>query len=562
MSRVFLRLLNMSLSSILPIAAVILLRLLLRKAPKALHCMLWTVIALRLICPILPESAANLLPDLPEITADSFCNASERPHSSPEYGIVTRSDPLEGTVSQPIVIVNHTGAPFSAIWLPLLTAVWLAGMLFLLIYGLETWFRLRQRIRPSICVGNGVWICDHIDSPFILGIFRPRIYLPSSLESRDADHVLSHERAHLRQKDHIRKPVGYLLLCVYWFNPVMWIGYWLFCQDVELACDEMAVAGMDLQNRKNYSLALLNCSLPGHMIAACPLAFGELGIKQRIRNILCYRKPSALFSGASILLAAFACVFFLTDPKTELPFMTEAIPVVQAEAVDLRPEEAVHHDLTPAELDELSYRLRDIRDADPYQTDTGNSIIPLYYLDAQPEGLGSVRLEGPGPREDTLLMQYDDVLYLVTDPDLARYLDALCSGKSSGPARQIPWDIHLTVESADANGATVVFSRDVNAEGIWYGNSVYLLQVHSDGQWQDLPKLDSQPVFASVSYDTANVRRHSIDWQWLYGTLPAGLYRIGKPVTSGDARKTEPVILWASFSVGVPDGIHSAQDDG
>ena len=313
MTALFLKLVNMSITASWLVLAVILLRLLLKRAPKALHCLLWALVAIRLICPFTLESNVSLVPRQEPISVQTFHAEPVEPSPRVEYEVVIHEDPTGGiSVSEPVMHVTHTGGPFP--FLHWLTGIWLVGMALLLIWAAESYLRIRRQVAPSVFVGNGVWICDHIDTPFILGLIRPRIYLPSDLKGRDADHVLAHERSHLKRKDHWWKPLGFLLLSIYWFNPVMWLAYILLCRDIEMACDEKVIKELGTEEKKAYSTALLNCSLPRHQIAACPLAFGEVGVKRRVKNILHYKKPAFWIVMIAVILSIIAAVCLLTDP--------------------------------------------------------------------------------------------------------------------------------------------------------------------------------------------------------------------------------------------------------
>lgn len=305
----------MSITASWLVLAVILLRLLLKKAPKALHCALWSLVAIRLICPFSLESSFSLVPQKEPITIQSFQTEEVTPSPRVEYEIVTYSTPAgEFSSSEPVMIVEHTGGPFSVLLPTYLCAIWLAGMGLMLLYALESYWHIRRKVFPSISIGNGVFICDHIPSPFILGMIHPRIYVPSSLDNDAANFVLAHERAHLKRKDHWWKPLGFTLLSVYWFNPVLWLAYVLLCRDIELACDEKVVKDMDIPAKKAYSTALLNCSLPRFRIMACPLAFGEVGVKARVKNVLHYKKPAFWFLLIAVVLCVIAAAGLLTDP--------------------------------------------------------------------------------------------------------------------------------------------------------------------------------------------------------------------------------------------------------
>lgn len=322
MGEVFLKLLNMSLSASFLIAAVILLRLVLKKAPKWTRGILWALVAVRLLCLFSLESKLSLVPD---VDVNDLAHASlERGEQAAleEIGgadgptvtfeaeipaVITLPDDFQPSEPAEGFSLTITGADIAA-------AVWLAGVLVMLLYALISYLRLRRRVAAALSAGEGVWLCDAVESPFILGLFRPRIYLPSNISGEDTAYVLAHERAHLARRDHWWKPLGFLLLAVYWFNPLVWVAYVLLCRDIELACDEKVVRALGEGEKKAYSEALLSCSLPRKMISACPLAFGEVGVKARIKSVLNYKKPAFWI----ILLAVIACiaaaVCFLTDP--------------------------------------------------------------------------------------------------------------------------------------------------------------------------------------------------------------------------------------------------------
>lgn len=291
MNALFTQLLRQSLTGGWMILVLVLLRPLVKRLPRWISCLLWALAALRLAVPFSLESKMSLVPQQIIATA---------PHT------------YVPTLVTPIPQAQAAAQAFS--WQQLLPVLWLAGVAAMGLYALVSCIRILRRVQVSIRLGKGLYLCDEVRSPFILGVFRPRIYLPSDLKQPTLDYVLSHERAHLRRGDHLWKPLGYALLSVYWFNPLCWLAYILFCRDIEQACDEAVIKNMSPGDKKAYSAALLQCSLPGHAIAACPLAFGEVGVKQRIRGILNYRKPRFWVMVLSIGLCAALSVSLLTDP--------------------------------------------------------------------------------------------------------------------------------------------------------------------------------------------------------------------------------------------------------
>ena len=289
LQRAFPVMLRMSLSAAVLTGVVVLLRFLLRKAPKRVLCLLWLLVAVRLLCPALPRSGASLMPPGGTAAVSDRQIVSAVDAALPVLELET---PWDHAVNQAVgeaqnVRVSTETSPGQ--YLPLL---WAAGTLAMLLYALVSFLRLRRRTAASVPFSGKAYLCDGADSPFILGVLRPRIFLPSGLEELQLSHVLAHERAHLRRLDQLWKPLGFLLLAVHWFNPALWLAYILFCRDMELACDERAVRDLDPAARADYAQALLDLSRPGRAVAACPLAFGEAGVKQRVKNVLNYRKPA------------------------------------------------------------------------------------------------------------------------------------------------------------------------------------------------------------------------------------------------------------------------------
>ena len=314
MSGIFLKLLNLSISASWLVLVVLALRLVLKRAPKWVNVLLWGMVALRLMVPFSIESALSLIP-----SAETL---------SPE---VVRFDPAP-TITSGVTIIDNAVNPslsehFAAVptasvnplyvWTYLAGWVWLIGLAAMIAYVLVSYLRLRRRVSASIRLRENIYVCDEVASPFILGIVRPRIYLPSALDEAQRGSVLSHERAHLARRDHWWKPLGFALLAVYWFNPLLWLAYTLLCRDIELACDERVLRGMDAGQVKDYSSALLACSVPRRMLAACPLAFGEVGVGARVKNALRYKKPAFWVVAASVIVCIVVAVCFLTNPRTD-----------------------------------------------------------------------------------------------------------------------------------------------------------------------------------------------------------------------------------------------------
>ena len=314
MSGIFLKLLNLSISASWLVLVVLALRLMLKRAPKWVNVLLWGMVALRLMLPFSIESALSLIPSAETLSPEVV-------QFDPAPTITSGVEFIDNAVN-PSLSESFAAAPLASVnplyvWIYLAGWVWLIGLAAMLAYALVSYLRLRRRVSASIRLRENIYVCDEVASPFILGIVRPRIYLPSALDEAQRGSVLSHERAHLARHDHWWKPLGFALLAVYWFNPLLWLAYTLLCRDIELACDERVLCGMDAGQVKDYSSALLACSVPRRMLAACPLAFGEVGVGARVKNALRYKKPAFWVVAASVAVCVVVAVCFLTNPRTD-----------------------------------------------------------------------------------------------------------------------------------------------------------------------------------------------------------------------------------------------------
>ena len=314
MSDAFLWVFNRSIAVSWLILAVVLLRLVLRRAPRRIVCLLWGVVALRLILPFSIPSPWSLIPSTQTVPADIALEHTPTIRT----GIPAVNEAINPVLAQSFSPDPFTSANPLQILIPCLAAVWIAGMVFLLAGALVSTLRLRRRVAARVAIGENTYICDEAEFPFLLGVLRPTIYLPSTLDDASRAFVLAHERAHVRRGDHGWKLLAYLLLTVHWFNPLCWLGYILLGRDMEMACDERVIRDMDREGRAAYSDTLLTCSLPRRSAVICPLAFGEVGVKQRIRNILRCRKPAVWSSAAALVVCAMVAVCFLTDRQDSL----------------------------------------------------------------------------------------------------------------------------------------------------------------------------------------------------------------------------------------------------
>lgn len=313
MADFFLELINISISAGYLILAVILLRLMFRKIPKKFICILWGIAGLRLVFPFSIESAFSLVPSAKTIP-DNFSMATVPSISS---GI----DVINSTLN-PIIADTMTPNPGDSVNpVQVISAVasniWFIGIIAILLYGIISYIRVKKSVKTAVLLEKNVWQSESVVSPFILGFIRPKIYIPFNMDEETQNYVIAHETAHLKRRDHWIKPFGFLVLSIYWFNPLVWIAYILLCRDIEVACDEKVIAAMDGETRKEYAHALLECAVNRRRIAACPLAFGEVSVKNRIKNVMNYKKPAFWVIILAIIACIVASVCFLTNPKTE-----------------------------------------------------------------------------------------------------------------------------------------------------------------------------------------------------------------------------------------------------
>ena len=318
MSEIFLHVFNMSISASYIVLAILLLRLFMKKAPKWISVALWGVVGLRLICPFSIESILSLIPSAETVSPDIMTGNLSEPFYVDSY-IDTGFSGVNNTIAPIISGSSVTVAPEKEVNLlklliPIFAILWLVGIFAMVIYTLVSYLKLKRSIGAAVLYKENIYQSENVASPFILGIIKPRIYLPFSISEQSAEHVIAHEKAHLRRKDHLWKPLGFLLLAVYWFNPLMWLGYILLCRDIELACDEKVIKELDCDARADYSEALLRCGVKRKSIAACPLAFGEVGVKARIKSVLNYKKPAFWIIIVALVLCVVIAVCFLTNP--------------------------------------------------------------------------------------------------------------------------------------------------------------------------------------------------------------------------------------------------------
>ena len=322
MNELFLKIINMSISASWLVVAVLILRLVLKKAPKWVNVLLWGIVAVRLICPFSFESALSLIP-----SAETF---PEKVISGPSFDIQTGISPVDNRINdylgdryfEGVTVPTNNGNNIMTI----LTIVWIIGILLLGAYTIISYRRLHREIDTAVHYRDNIFQSENVSSPFVLGIINPRIYLPFSMNEQDLEHVVAHEQAHIRRRDHWWKPLGFLLLTIHWFNPLMWLAYVLLCRDIELACDEKVIKELGNEQRADYTQALVACSINRRRIAACPLAFGEVGVKERVKSVMNYKKPAFWVIIIAVIVCVDVAVCFLTNPKQDRYTLRIVVP--------------------------------------------------------------------------------------------------------------------------------------------------------------------------------------------------------------------------------------------
>ena len=322
MNEFLLKIINMSISASWLIFAVLILRLALKKAPKWVNVLLWGIVAIRLICPFSFESALSLIP-----SAETF---PKKIISGPSFDVQSGITPVDNRINdylgdryfEGVTVPANNGNTIMTI----LTIVWTIGILLLVAYTVISYWRLHREIDTAVRYKDNIFQSENVSSPFVLGLIKPRIYLPFKLDGQDMEHVVAHEQAHIRRKDHWWKPLGFLLLTIHWFNPLMWLAYVLLCRDIELACDEKVIKGLSNEQRADYTQALVACSVNRRMIAACPLAFGEVGVKERVKSVMNYKKPAFWVIIIAVIVCVGVAVCFLTNPKQDRYTLRIVVP--------------------------------------------------------------------------------------------------------------------------------------------------------------------------------------------------------------------------------------------
>ena len=490
MNDVFLKLFNMSMTAVLIILAVILLRLLFKKAPKWISCLLWALVAVRLLCPVTFETEWSLVPSAEPVKI----NASPYVDSGVEL-IDSVANELIGSPKGARTAATPTPAIAQArtqMMITIVTAVWLTGVAAFAIYGTVSYIRLKKKLAASVETSDGIRISDDIDCPFIMGIIRPVIYLPSGLDEKTMEYVLKHEKAHLARRDHWWKPLGFTLLALHWFNPFCWAAYILFSRDIELACDERAVRQMGKADKIGYSKSLLELSYPGNLVSACPVAFAEIGVKERVKSVLNYKKPAFWLIATGLVCCAVLSVLLLTNPRQAKAVVDSSDVKIKAAVTDPAdnkdPEETKATEETKStavtEGEQQPYKEPPVTEGeqqpykDPPKTDAAASANDVVSMDVVFEG----DIDKDGSKDRIEVNRYTDEgageWYLILNDD------QIYSGKL---ALVTDFDIWYTdLDKDDAEEIIVVKYPHVNSMPL----TEYVVLKKSSGSWVELENSD------------------------------------------------------------------------
>ena len=383
MESLFIKLINLSIYASILVAVVLLLRLVSRRSPKWVICLIWALVGIRLVVPFSIQSSFSLLPQSEPVSGTAL------------FKTVSLSQAQEGIVSSGAASVTEASRSGISSVFHILSYIWLFGVILMLLYGVISYIVLRKTLRTATLYDDGIRQSEKVDSPFVLGFLRPTIYIPYTLFGKDLEYVLSHEKTHIRRKDHLWKPAGFLLLSVYWFNPAIWLAYAALSKDIELACDESVIRSLDKDERKNYSRALLNLSIRQKLITACPVAFGKTAVRNRVDHVMNYKKP-ALWSVVIMIACCVAVgICFMTEPKKQNAATNE---IDETQDVDDSEEGYIIYD---AEKGLLITNLS----SDP---EDGNGTRYIY---AGKQGSGKAVIDVWGPnREYTVTMADSDVI--------------------------------------------------------------------------------------------------------------------------------------------------------
>lgn len=546
MEVLFLKLVNMSLTASWLVLAVIAVRLVFRKTPKWILCLLWGLVALRLICPFSIESALSLIPSAEPLPQEMIYTA----HPEIQSGIIILDEAVNPILESSLTPMEPASANPTQIWSFILSQVWILGMVLMLLYTLASYLLLKRKVATAIPLGKRIKQSEFVDSPFVLGIFCPVVYLPFGMAEADMAHVLAHEKAHIRRRDHWWKPFGFLLLSIYWFNPVLWVAYILLCRDIEAACDERVIRDMETDDRRAYSRALLNCSVHRRRIAACPLAFGEVGVKARVKGVMNYKKPAFWVLLIALVVSVVVAVCFLTNPESAVP---DTMTVVFFDRTMAHIE--FHYDERFSDggfwiSDEFA--LETLRDGNwqeltrPAEKKASNEVVETASENAGHDAWSILKWEEVyGRLPDGTYRIRKDIVNQNSDETEPLYVEFTIGGTA---------EEYITYSLEDITPTGANLYEHEASEALTYNVDGFWLEALQDGKWVYLePTEDIHSVLPKEKYYIhARIYPSShiaLDWSGLYGRLPDGTYRIAREITHTGDSDLRLGTVYAEFTV-------------
>lgn len=481
MSSLFLKIVNMSIAASWLILAVVLLRVVLKKAPKWIHVLLWGIVAFRLICPFSFESALSLIPSAETISPEIMMDWT------PE--ISTGVSSIDKVVN-PIITDTFAPEPIASanplqLLIPLLAIVWAIGIIAMLVYATVSYFRLQKKVCASLSVRDNIWICDDIQTPFILGCFKPSIYIPSGTDEAQLPYIIAHENAHLKRCDHF-----------------VWIAYILLCRDIELACDEKVIRELNQNESISYSEALLSCSVNRRTVMVCPLAFGEVGVKERVKNVLNYKKPAFWIVAIAVVASIVLGVCFLTNPSS-FPVKLDSVQISKASTMDFRTNSVpTTFQLSAAEIDELSSRIKNLKIGHKDQSLQGHT--PFYSLHVDTKENDRITFSGFDSNGNQSAILYENVYYRITDSDFISYLQRICAGETRTES------INETNLDTAIHNAIMEHNKDRYYKGVFACESHTVLATEADRS-ANSEQIEILTVYALALYEEYNLSEEGIE---------------------------------------------------
>ena len=544
METLFLKLVNMSITASWLVVAIIAVRLVFKKAPKWILCLLWGLVAFRLICPFSIESSLSLIPDSEPLSQETIYSpeTTKQAHGdildSEGNVLVSRIPAARGEilVAQGNVILEKPLAVPDAKpalrWTSVLSKIWMVGVIGMLSYSIVSYQLLKRKVATAIPLKRGIKQSEYVESPFVLGIVRPVIYLPFDMAEADCAYVIAHEKAHIRRRDHWWKPFGFLLLSIYWFNPVLWVAYILLCRDIEAACDEKVIKDMEKDERRAYSTALLNCSIHRRRIAACPLAFGETGVKARVKSVMNYKKPAFWVILIALVVSIIVAVCFLTNPKETLP-ITMTADYVNRTRADLR---FYFKEAIPDSNYEISenYSLETLIDGKWSEFAKGSQqVANVQGGNVDYDAWSIVDWEESCGQLPNGTYRLNKDISVHVEPDKTESHVVSLEFTIGGLADKYAT---FTLDDINPTGAKLFEHTKVKDESLLiYGEGIWLESIQ-DGQWAYVeatqyiePILRKDKYFIHQTIDPSGYTQ--LDWSTIYGELPDGTYRIAREVT-------------------------------